>query len=278
MDYEAILWEQDARGIVTLTLNRPEALNTWNDRMRGELEHALRRADEDDAIRVLILTGAGRAFCAGQDLSGGGDTFEGDDSGSGGDAGGRPDGWPRLTPRMIRKPVIAAINGHAIGVGVTYAMTCDIRIVAEDAKCQFAFSQRGLIPELGAHAIVPRVIGMSNALDVLLTGRMMSGREFARRGLASEAVPAEEVLPAAKKLAEEFLLAAPSSVAISKRLVWDALERSVEETEQREIGAYPWVGSQDDAREGIMAFLEKRAPEWTVPAPERVPGSEDADD
>jgi enoyl-CoA hydratase/carnithine racemase len=192
MAYETLHLEA-AEAVATITLDRPSAMNAWNDQMAAELTDALGRCDEDDGIRAVVLTGAGRAFCAGADLSSGGDTFAPRREPS-----AAPAPPPRaLYPFQVRKPVIAAINGHAIGVGITYPMLCDIRFVAEDAKIQFAFVRRGVIPELASHVIVARVAGLSNAADLLLSGRMIRGHEAAALGLASAALPAAEVLPAA---------------------------------------------------------------------------------
>ena len=216
MSYETILLDVADDGVATLTLNRPEALNAWNGRMAVEVEQALQACDVDDAVRAIVITGAGRAFCAGADLSGGGEAFKSGDGS--GDARREREGTfaAGFWPFHVRKPVIAAINGHAIGVGITLPMTCDVRFVAEEAKLQFAFVRRGVIPELGSHAIVPRVIGLSNAADLMLTGRIFRGREAAELGLASKALPAEEVLPAALEHARQYQAAAPTSVAIAK--------------------------------------------------------------
>ncbi len=259
MSFEAIRLDISDDGIATLTLNRPEAMNAWNARMASEIDQALRACDADDGVRALVLTGAGRAFCAGADLSAGGATFSGEP---------RADDPPRsrepIWPFHLSKPVIAAINGHAIGVGLTLPMTCDIRFVAEDAKLQFAFVRRGVIPELASHVIVPRVVGLSRAADVMLTGRMLSGREAAELGLATRALPAAEVLPAALACAREFLNAAPVSVAISKRLLWEGLGMNANQMLQREAPLFGWTGRQADAREGVLSFVEKRAPEWKL--------------
>ena len=160
--------------------------------------------------------------------------------------------------------MLAAINGHAIGVGITFPMTCDIRFVAEDAKVQFAFVRRGITPELASHTIVARVAGLSNAADLLLSGRMIRGRELAAMGLASKALPAENVLPAAIECAREFKKAAPVSVAISKRLLWEGLTASIVEMDQREFTLFDWVCRQPDAVEGVTSFLEKRDPAWKM--------------
>jgi enoyl-CoA hydratase/carnithine racemase len=264
-----ILLAVDDAGVATLTLNRPEALNAWNAEMAQEIDQALRRCDADDAVRAVVITGAGRAFCAGADLGRGGDSFRPPPR-----EGSAPRPAPEpLWPFQMKKPVIAAINGHAIGVGITFPMTCDIRYVAEDAKLQFAFVRRGVIPELASHTIVPRVVGLSHAADLLLSGRMLSGREAAALGLASQALPQAEVLPAALAHAREFRLAAPASVALSKRLLWEGLGLTAAEMMKREVPLFAWAGRQTDAREGVLSFLEKREPAWklrpSVDLPER---------
>jgi enoyl-CoA hydratase/carnithine racemase len=266
MSYETILFDVDDR-IATVTLNRPERMNAWNDTMAAELRDAMARCDADDGIRAVVLTGAGRAFCAGADLGAGGETFGGRRA-EGREAlrelARRHQGYAGPFPWQIRKPVFAAINGHAIGVGITYPMTCDVRIVAEDAKIQFAFVRRGVIPELWSHLFVARVAGLSNAADLLLTGRTIRGREMAELGLASAALPADRVLPATRERAREVLAAAPVSVALSKRLLWQALAASPAEIGAQEARLFAWAGSQLDAREGVLSFLEKRLPEWKL--------------
>jgi enoyl-CoA hydratase/carnithine racemase len=258
--YQTIRLERDAPGVAVLTLNRPEAMNAWNDRMAHEVDQALRECEADDTVRAVVVTGAGRAFCAGADLSAGGETFR-----PPAPRGGEPrERAEPLWPFALSKPVVAAINGHAIGVGITFPMTCDVRFVAEDAKLQFAFVRRGVIPELASHAIVPRVIGFSRAADLLLSGRMFSGREAAELGLASQALPAGEVLPAALAYAREFRLAAPVSVALSKRLLWDGFGLDAGAMMKREGRLFAWAGRQADAREGVLSFLEKREPAWKL--------------
>ena len=273
LEYEAIKVDISEDGTATLTLNRPEALNAWNGTMSFEFENAIKALDENDAVRVVVVTGAGRAFCAGADLSSGGDSFSKTDKDTG--------ETKRVTrgtsfedafwPYMMRKPVIAAVNGHGIGVGITLPMTCDVRYVAEDAKLQFAFTRRGLLPELGSHAIVPRVVGLSNAADLMLTGRIFSGREAAELGLATKALPAAEVLPAALEHAREYLSAAPVSVAITKRLLWDSIAPGVLEMMQREAPLFSWTADQPDSKEGVVSFMEKRAPEWSLQPSKDLP-------
>ena len=273
MTYETILLDVKDR-VATITLNRPDRMNAWTNQMALELSNALGACDENDDVRALILTGAGRAFCAGADLGRGDKTFTGRER-----RREAAPGQPKpIFPWQIHKPVIAAINGHAVGVGITYPMMCDIRYVAEDAKIQFAFVRRGVIPELASHVIVARVAGLSNAADLLLSGRMIRGKEAAQLGLATRALPAPEVLPAALELARDIAVnTAPVSVAISKRLLWEGLAASVPEMRRREDKMFAWIGNQPDAREGVMSFLEKRTPDWKLSVardrPE-IPGAE----
>ena len=248
--------------VATITLNRPERLNAWTTEMAAELSDALSACNERDEVRFGVITGAGRAFCAGADLGKGGDSFASSDE-------EREEQQRALRsevfPWMIDKPVIAAINGHAVGIGITYSMMCDIRLVAEDAKIQFAFVRRGVIPELASNVIVARVAGLSNAADLLLSGRMILGREAAAIGLATLALPAEQVLEAALERARDIAVnAAPVSVAIAKRLLWEGLTTPVAEMKKREDALFAWAGNQVDATEGVDSFLEKRAPEWKL--------------
>ncbi len=255
-------------GVATITLNRPERMNAWNAEMASALSRTLLECDENDAVRVLVLTGAGRAFCAGADLGGGEKTFSGRDN-----AEARPPAQARpIYPFMLNKPVIAAINGHAVGVGITYPMTCDIRIVAEDAKIAFAFVRRGMIPELASHSLLTRVIGLSNAADLLLSGRTISGKEAVELGLASAALPAADVLPAALEKARDMAInAAPVSVAITKKLLWEGMTMGMTDMMKRENKLFAWAGNQADAREGIKAFIEKRPPQWSLSASRDLP-------
>jgi enoyl-CoA hydratase/carnithine racemase len=265
MAFETIALEVD-QGVATVTLDRPERLNAWNDAMAADLREAMRRCDEDDAVRAVVVTGAGRAFCAGADLASGGDTFQRPPEARSGEdlreLARRFGGYAGPFPWQIRKPVLAAINGHAIGVGITYALTCDVRFVAEDAKIQFAFVRRGVLPELWSHWIAARVAGLSNAADLLLSGRIVRGSDFAALGLASAALPAHAVLDAARERAREFRQAAPASVALSKRLLWQGLGVGIEAFGPLEARAFAWTARQPDAREGVVAFLEKREPAW----------------
>ncbi len=256
--------------VATITLNRPERLNAWTTEMAAELSDALSHCNQRDEVRAVVITGAGRAYCAGADLGKGGDSFASSDE-------EREEQQRALQaevfPWMIDKPVIAAINGHAVGIGITYSMMCDIRIVAEDAKIQFAFVRRGVIPELASNVTVARVVGLSNAADLLLSGRLILGREAAAMGLATQALPAEQVLPAALERARDIAVnAAPVSVAIAKRLLWEGLTTSVAEMKKREDALFAWAGNQVDSTEGVDSFLEKRAPQWKLSVARDKPG------
>jgi enoyl-CoA hydratase/carnithine racemase len=267
--YEHIIFGVED-GVATITLNRPERMNAFTFPLGAELEHAYARCDEDDAVRAVVLTGAGKAFCAGADMGGGEKTF-GDVEGGrrAADPGARAH---RLAAWQVRKPVVAAINGHAVGVGLTLAMQCDLRIVAREAKLAFAFVRRGVIPELGSHAILPRVVGFSRAADLLLSGRTFRGEEAAALGVASEALPAEAVLPRAREWARDVAVnAAPASVAIAKRLLWEGVTETPAETMAKEKPLLDWTGKQPDAAEGVRSFLERRPPEWKLRASTDLP-------
>ncbi len=267
MAYEQILFDV-SDGVAQITLNRPQAMNTWTAVMSNELNDAMHRCNDDAAIRAVVLTGAGdRAFCAGADLGRGGSTFSGRDRP---EAARQPSKAP-LYPYQIAKPVIAALNGHAIGVGMTYPMLADVRIAAEQAKLAFPFVRRGVLPELASHVTVARVVGLSRAADLLLTGRTITGAEAAAMGLVSQALPQPHVLPAALAIARDIAEnAAPASVAITKRLLWDGMTDSVAAMMRRENPAFAWLGNQADAREGVQSFVEKRAPKWSL-SPSDIP-------
>ncbi len=254
--------------VAVVTLNRPEVMNAWNGALSGDLDRALRWAAGEDGVAAVVITGAGRAFCAGADLSGGSETFAAD-----GARGGADDSrarTPTTFPWDVPKPVIAAINGHAVGVGATYPLACDLRVAATSAKIGFVFARRGQLPELASHAILPRVVGMSNAADLLLSGRPITGEEAAAIGLVSAAVPADEVVANAVARATEMAtLSAPMSMAITKRLLWDSIGvRQMMATEQP---LFDWVASQPDSVEGVASFLEKRDPVWTLSVADDFP-------
>ncbi|HEX6311765.1 MAG TPA: enoyl-CoA hydratase-related protein [Acidimicrobiia bacterium] len=256
MGGEHVIVEVDD-GVAVVMLNRPEKLNAFSGRMGAELGQAYADCDADERVRAVVLTGAGRAFCAGADLDPGGDTF-----GAPGEAFSaspvRPRAWE------VRKPVVAAVNGHAIGIGLTLTMQCDIRIVADDAKLAFAHVRRGVLPDAQSHWTVPRAIGSARTADLFLTGRTFSGREAAELGLASRALPRDDVLPAALASAREIAVhSAPQSVALTKRLLWSTGALDPDEVERLETEYHHLVMGAPDAREGVMAWVEKREPRWT---------------
>jgi enoyl-CoA hydratase/carnithine racemase len=265
--FDALIYETDGP-VAVVTLNRPDRMNAWNATMAAELSRVMARANEDDSVRAVVLTGAGRAFCAGADLERGADTFSNRDRSSASRGGAQA---PVVYPHAIGKPVIAAINGAAVGVGLTYPMLCDMRIVADDAKLGFVFTRRGMMPELGAHLLVQRVAGFSTAADLLMSGRVFLGEEAAALGLASEALPRDQVLDRAIAIARDYRLTAPVSVAITKRLLWEGLETGFAAMQQRENRLFAWLGNQPDAREGIESFVQKREPAWRMSASRDLP-------
>ncbi len=267
MAYEDILYEVED-GVAIITLNRPDRLNAWTQVMGAELCDALAGAEEDDAVRAVVLTGAGtRAFCAGADLQSGAKTFGRDELCERVPVFNRTGKWPN----EIAKPVIAAINGHAVGVGLTLPMMCDIRFVSEDAKLQFDFVKRGIVPELGSPVTLQRVVGFQRAADLMMTGRLFRGADALDYGMVLEALPQAEVLPRAKAYAREFADAAPVSVGITKQLLWEGINSDMDLSRDKEGKYLAWIGDKDDAKEGVMSFVEKRVPNWTMSAGKDMP-------
>ncbi len=247
-------------GIAEITLDRPERMNAYTAQMGAELNEHLVRCDLDDAVRAVIVTGAGRAFCAGADLERGGDTFA-----AGEERGERPR-VPRIEPWDVRKPIIGAINGAAVGVGITLPLQYDIRVAANEAKLGFLFVRRGVVTELSSTWILPRLVGPARAADLLLSGRIVTGAEAAQLGLVNEAWPLERVLPRAREIAREIAEnCAPVSVALTKQMIWQHLGGPPPvEVAKREAKALWALGRMADAREGVSSFLEKRKPRWTL--------------
>lgn len=249
-----------ADGIATVTLNRPRHRNAFNKDMAQRLSAMYRALDTDDAVRVIVLTGTPPAFCAGADMTAGTETFTARHA----EFSSSPVKPPAFD---LRKPVIAAVNGHAIGIGLTIAMQADIRIVADDAKYSIPQVRRGVIPDALSHWTVPRAAGIAAAAEILLTGRTFDGAEAVRLGVASRSLPAAEVLPAAMEMAQDVAAnASPMSVALSKRLLWGALRHSFtpEQVDDYETELHHRVMGSADAAEGVRSFLEHRAPEWTA--------------
>ena len=264
-DFEDLRVETDGR-VAILTLDRPDALNAFSGAMGRSLTAALRAADADDGIRVVVITGAGRAFCAGADFSGGSGVF------------GTPtkdtfssDPLDDFHPWDVRKPVIAAINGHAVGLGLTMTLQCDIRIVAEDAKLGIVQVRRGILPDLHSHWTLPRLVGHARATELMLTGRMFSGADALDWGLATECLPAADVLARALELADEIAAqTAPISVGASKRLLWmNAPPRDKVNELERDIHLH--LMGTADSKEGVIAYMEKRDPAWSLTPSEDWP-------
>ena len=263
-DYDEIRYDADDH-IATITLHRPDALNAFTPVMKREMLDALSRADDDDDVRVVIVTGAGRAFCAGADLSGGGDTF--DYKRRGGTATEAPrDGGGEVSLRVyeMRAPVIAAINGPAVGVGITMTLPMDVRIAADTAKIGFVFARRGVVPEAASSWFLPRLVGPSQAAEWLLTGRVFTAQEALDGGLVRSIHPADEVVTVARELAREIAdNAAPVSVALARQLMWRGLAFDTPyQSHLADSRAMHLTGQAADVREGITAFLEKRAADF----------------
>jgi enoyl-CoA hydratase/carnithine racemase len=276
MGYSQILYERSDRTAI-ITLNRPERMNAFTYTMGDELRRALREADADPEIRVSVVTGAGRAFCAGADLGGGGETFKASTEQRAKELReARRADAPRSTAEFffkLKKPVIVAYNGAAVGVGVTLTLPMDIRLAAERAKIGIVFNRRGIIPEVACPWILPRIVGISRAAELMYTGRILSAREALEYGLVSRVVPDDELMPTALELANEIAVnCAPVSVALTKRMLYEFLETpSVAEAEQINHRYFAWVAQQPDAREGVVAFLEKRDPDWKLKLPDDMP-------
>ena len=270
--YETILLERQG-GVAVVTLNRPDRRNAYNPRMGVELHQAFEELEGDDSVRAIVVTGAGRDFCVGADLERGGGTFNRSDQTLRAERADRP----ALRPWEMTTPIIAAINGSAVGVGLTLPMQWDIRIAAADAKLGFVFNRRGVIPEANSTWIVPRLVGVAHAMDVLLTGRVFTGEEAAAMGLVSRAVPRDQVLPVALEIAQDIAAnTAPVSVALTKRLVYEGLaEPDRNAAQAREGRAFWWTGRQADAAEGVSAFLQRRPPEWKLSKRTPVPPLEE---
>ncbi len=260
MQFEQITTELTDH-VLTITLNRPDRLNAWTQTMFGELLDAFERADGDDDVRAVIVTGAGRAFCAGADLERGGQTFtkreHQDPDAIPRDSGGR------LMLRIfdMTKPVIAAINGPAVGIGATMTLPMDIRLAADDARIGFVFVRRGIVPEACSSWFLPRVVGISRAMEWVATGRVFDAREALEGGLVRSLHPKGELLDAARELAREIAdNAAPVSVALARRMLWRMLGAEHPMLAHRaDSRGMLYRGRSADAAEGIGAFLEKRA-------------------
>ncbi|MFO8101191.1 MAG: crotonase/enoyl-CoA hydratase family protein [Dehalococcoidia bacterium] len=267
MDYTHIKYEVSDR-IGTITLNRPEQMNTFTPRMREELIDAFGRADDDDDVLVVIVTGTGKAFCAGADFGRGEETFNYGkrDSEDTIDTHRDNGGLVSLKIYDMKKPVIAAINGSAVGVGITMTLPMDIRLASENAKFGFVFTRRGVVPEACSSWFLPRIVGMSQAMEWVLTGRVFSAQEALGGGLVSEALPDEKLLSRARELALEIAQnTSPVSVALARQLLWKmAGSDHPMEAHRIDSQCMYWTGQREDTAEGIRSFLEKRPPQFTM--------------
>ena len=254
-----LLAELHDDGVLVATLNRPDTRNAFSGAMGRALGDIYRMADTDDAVRVVVLTGTPPAFCAGADFSNGSDVFERSDGPAFSANPVNPPAW------RIRKPVIAAVNGHAIGVGFTLTLHCDLRFMAHDAKYGIVQVRRGVMPDAMSHWTLPRLVGLANAADILLTGRTFTGAEARDLGVASRVLPNDDVLPHALEVAHDMAInTAPLSVAVSKRLLWGTFSMTPDEVDLAETGLQHHLVGEADAREGVMAFLERRDPQWSL--------------
>ncbi len=274
MPYETVRFEVD-ESILTITLDRPDKLNAFTTQMLHELIDAFDRADKDDAVRAVIVTGAGRAFCAGADLSGGGATFDravradrpqiplGADGAPDLASDAARDGGGRLALRIFAclKPVIAAVNGPAVGVGATMLLPMDIRLASEEAR--FGFANRGIVPEACSTWFLPRIVGVSQALEWTFTGRVFPAREALAARLVSAVYAPGELLPAARALARQINENAGVSIALARQMFWRMLgaDHPMEAHKIESRGIFT-RGCSADVREGVTAFLEKRKPHF----------------
>lgn len=267
MGYETITLTKEG-AVATVTLNRPQRLNAWTPQMGADLTHAFGDADRDSAIRAIVFTGAGRAFCAGADMdffaaqiaAGGGmaDAEEGEAAVAG---PSRVEEFPALM-RSLSKPTIAAINGYALGVGCTMTLLCDIRLAADGAKMSFLFPRMGVMAELGSTYLLPRLVGLGRACELMFTGKMYSAAECERAGLVNRVVPGEQLLAVAVEMAGEIGQCAPQSVALTRRALYQGLESTFEAQVRHEGFALEYLYRSADHAEAVRAFKEKRAPSF----------------
>jgi enoyl-CoA hydratase/carnithine racemase len=265
MEFEQILYEVENH-VLTITLNRPERLNAFTAQMGRELIEAFDAADADDDVRAIVVTGAGRGFCAGADLEAGGSTFDWSERQAAGEEVPR-DGGGRISLRIFdcAKPVIAAINGPAVGVGITMTLPMDVRLAAEGAKIGFVFARRGIVPEACSSWFLPRIVGISQAMEWVATGRVFTADEALAGGLVRSVHDPDDVLGAARDLAREVAdNSAPVSVALARRMMWTMLGASHPmEAHRADSRAMFARGRSADAIEGVTSFLEKRDPAFT---------------
>ena len=274
MAYQEIIYEVSEQ-IATITLNRPEKLNAFTNRMLKEIISAFDESDADDNVLAVIVTGAGRAFCAGADLSSGGETFAKGGSDVKATSGVMRDGGGLVSLRIFesKKPVIGAINGAAVGVGVTMTLPMDIRLASDQAKFGFVFAKRGIVPEAASSWFLPRIVGISQATEWCFTGRMISAAEAKEGRLVRSVHDASDLLGAARAIGREIAEnTAPVSVALSRQMLWRMLgadhPMDAHRMDSRAINSR---GASADAKEGVMSFLEKRPANFPVKVSDGLP-------
>jgi enoyl-CoA hydratase/carnithine racemase len=272
--YEQILYAVED-GVATITLNRPEKLNAFTNTMRQELIAAFDAVDADDDVRAVIVTGAGRAFCAGADLSAGSKTFDYAARGVIGPEERRRDGGGTVTLRIFacKKPVIAAVNGPAVGIGATMQLPMDIRLAADGARFGFVFTRRGVVPEACSSWFLPRLVGIQQALDWTLTGRVFDAAEAKAGGLVKDVLPLPDLLPAARQWAREIVIHTSAvSVALTRQMLWRMLGAEHPMAAHRiDSRGIQMMGRSPDAYEGVASFLEKRQPRFTMKPSQDMP-------
>lgn len=284
--YEQIAVALDA-GILTLTLNRPEKMNAFTGKMMNEMIDVFTKVNSDDAVGAVIVTGAGRAFCAGADLSAGAATFDATTNPARRERDAGPvetvdwsdervrDGGGRVTLAIFEclKPVIAAVNGAAVGVGVTMQLPMDIRIASRDARFGFVFARRGIVPEAASSWFLPRLVGISKALEWCYSGKVFGADEALAAGLVSEVLDAEQLLARARTIAREIIdNTAPVSIALIRQMMWRGLgmDHPMEAHKVDSRGIYA-RGASADVREGVSSFLEKRPAKFPMKVSDGMP-------
>jgi enoyl-CoA hydratase/carnithine racemase len=253
MSDDVVLTERD-RGVLTLTLNRPDRLNAWTEEMGRRYFDLLEEADADPAVRVIVVTGAGKGFCAGADFAALRELQTGTYA-------GEPDKRPTTFPTTIRKPLIAAVNGACAGLGLVHALVCDVVFTAAEAKWTTAFARRGLIAEYGLSWIMPRLVGQAKAMELLLSGRTFTGAEACELGLAVRAVAGERLADTVREYARELAVhSSPASMAVIKRQIWGDWPRTLEEAETDAVRLMLDSFGRPDFAEGVASFVERRPP------------------
>lgn len=273
MVYDEILYDV-SDWIATITLNRPDKLNAWTFKMESEYKRAMADAEARDDVRVIVVTGAGRGFCAGADMgllnSVMGGEIDSSDVETSLPVPGRNDGMPDdfrkqySFPPAIGKPIIAAINGHAMGIGLVHTLYCDFRIAGDKAKFGTAFAKLGLIAEYGIAWLLPRIVGIENAMDLLFTARIIDANEALRMGLVSRVVPHDELIPTVRQFATQLAtMSSPRSLRVMKRQVWRGLFTSLGPAVDLAMDEMMQGFGAQDFQEGLLSFMEKRAPQFT---------------